>query len=150
MLKYLPRYTHRAAISNRRLLSLEDGHVTFRWKNYAEDNRKETMTLSAVEFLRRFFLHLVPPHFVRIRHYGFLANRHRADKLACCRELLGVTLAASALPSPVQPEAVTPEETHDPEPKNCPVCGGRMRCVERTPRPSGRQLLRSPWPWNSS
>jgi len=150
VLKYLARYTHRVAIANRRLVSLEDGHVTFRWKNYAEDNRKETMTLSAVEFLRRFFLHLVPSRFVRIRHYGFLANRHRAKKLARCRELLSESADAASSEPLGQPEATSPEEPNDAEPKPCPVCGGRMRRIESGPRPSGRQLLRSPWPWNSS
>ena len=90
VLKYLARYTHRVAISNQRLISLENGLVTFLWKNDAAGNQQQTMTLTAVEFLRRFLLHLLPSHFVRIRHYGFLANRHRAQKLARCRELLGV------------------------------------------------------------
>ena len=89
VLKYLARYTHRAAISNHRLLELEDGQVRFRWKDYAHGGRRRTMTLSAIEFVRRFVMHVLPSGFVRIRHYGLLANRHRREKLALCRELLG-------------------------------------------------------------
>jgi hypothetical protein len=147
VLKYLARYTHRVAISNQRLISLENGHVTFRWKNYAQGNQQQTMTLSGVEFLRRFLLHLLPSHFVRIRHYGFLANRHRSEKLARCRELLGVT--AGEPPEEVPVEA--PQEPKEgPDPQRCPVCGGHMRAVAHCPRPSGRQLLQIPWPWNTS
>ncbi len=77
VLKYLARYTHRAAISNDRLLELEDGQVRFRWKDYAHGGRWRTMTLSAIEFVRRLLMHVLPSNFVRIRHYGILANRHR-------------------------------------------------------------------------
>jgi len=89
VLKYLARYTHRVAISNRRLLSMEDGHVSFEWKDYAGGNQTRTMTLGAVEFIRRFLLHILPGGFVRIRQFGFLANRARGKKLALCRALLG-------------------------------------------------------------
>ena len=85
VLKYLARYTHRVAISNRRLLSLADGRVTFEWKDYAAGNQTKTMTLDAVEFIRRFLLHVLPSGFVHIRHFGFLANRTRKEKLALCR-----------------------------------------------------------------
>jgi len=88
VLKYLARYTHRVAISNQRLLTLEDGKVTFRWKDYANGNRQRTMTLDAIEFIRRFLLHVLPSGFMRIRYYGFLANRHRAEKLQRARRLL--------------------------------------------------------------
>ena len=88
VLKYLARYTHRVAISNRRLLSMEDGRVTFEWKDYAAGNQTKTMTLEAVEFIRRFLLHVLPSGFVHIRHFGFLANRKRKEKLALCRSLL--------------------------------------------------------------
>jgi len=90
VLKYLARYTHRVAISNRRLLSLEDGRVTFEWKDYAHGNKNGTMTLDAVEFIRRFLLHILPGGFMRIRQFGFLANRARGKKLALCRTLLQV------------------------------------------------------------
>jgi hypothetical protein len=95
VLKYLARYTHRVAISNRRLLSMEDGRVTFEWKDYADGNKTKTMTLDAVEFIRRFLLHILPGGFVRIRQYGFLANRARGPKLARCRELLGASATAT-------------------------------------------------------
>jgi hypothetical protein len=87
--RYLGRYTHRVAISNARLLSLHDGHVCFRYKDYADGNRIKQMTLSAEEFLRRFLLHVLPKGFVRIRHYGLLAGRNVSTKLERCRQLLG-------------------------------------------------------------
>jgi hypothetical protein len=89
VLKYLSRYTHRIAISNRRLVSMDDHTVTFRWKDYAQGNRPRTMTLEAGEFLRRFLMHVVPRHFMRIRHFGFLANRGRRKNAENCRNLLG-------------------------------------------------------------
>ena len=85
VLKYLARYTHRVAISNRRLLSMEDGRVTFEYKDYADGNKTKVMTLEATEFIRRFLLHILPSGFVRIRQFGFLANRARGKKLALCR-----------------------------------------------------------------
>jgi hypothetical protein len=88
VLKYLARYTHRIAISNRRLVSIDDENVTFNWKDYANNNRPSTMTLEGGEFLRRFLLHAVPSGFMRIRHFGLLANRVRAENLAICRRLL--------------------------------------------------------------
>src|SRR5262249_7486716 len=94
VLKYLARYTHRVAISNSRLLNLEEGRVTFRYKDYADDHRHKTMTLDAVEFLRRFVQHVLPKGFVKIRHYGLLANRQRAERLDQCRRLL-LPLAAA-------------------------------------------------------
>jgi hypothetical protein len=88
VLKYLARYTHRIAISNRRLISIDDNSVTFRWKDYAHHNRPRTMTLDGSEFLRRFLLHAVPRGFMRIRHFGLLANRVRGRNLEICRRLL--------------------------------------------------------------
>jgi Putative transposase/Transposase zinc-binding domain len=90
VLDYLGRYTHRIAISNNRLIELKDGKVTFAYKDYKHEQRQEVMTLSADEFLRRFLMHVLPDGFQRIRHYGLLSNRHRAENLARCRELLGV------------------------------------------------------------
>jgi hypothetical protein len=132
VLKYLARYTHKTAISNRRLLSLEDGQVTFRWKDYAQGGRRRTMTLGAIEFVRRFLMHVLPSGFVRIRHYGILANCHRREKLARCRELLGTTpktdsdlLDLSSLPE--RESSVTPTRV-------CPICGsGRMIVIEKLP-----------------
>jgi hypothetical protein len=136
VLKYLARYTHRAAISNRRLVDLAEGRVTFRWKDYAHGGRRGTMTLQAVEFVRRFLRHVLPSGFVRVRHYGLLANRHRREKLARCRELLGTSVPPQADTAPSEPDPVTPpgrETTVDPT-RVCPRCGaGRMIVVAQFP-----------------
>ena len=94
VLNYLGRYTHRVAISNNRLLNIDQGKVTFRWKDYRHHDQPKVMTLEADEFIRRFLLHILPDGFQRIRHYGFLAHRYRKAKLALCRQLLGVALTA--------------------------------------------------------
>jgi hypothetical protein len=96
VLDYVGRYTHRVAISNSRLLSMDDGKVRFRWKDYRDGNRQKTMTLHGEEFIRRFLIHVLPEGFHRIRYYGFLGNGHRARKLNRCRELLGMEPAAPA------------------------------------------------------
>ena len=88
VLKYLARYTHRVAISNQRLLALQDGQVSFRWKDYTHAGQPTTMTLQAAEFIRRFLLHVLPRGFVKIRYFGFLANRDRTDNIQLCRKLL--------------------------------------------------------------
>lgn len=119
VLKYLGRYTHRVAISNHRLVSLRDGVVSFRWKDYAHGGRRRVMRLDAVEFLRRFLMHVLPKGFVRIRHYGLLANRHRETKLEACRRAIGVKAEAEVVPHP------GPDELRPP----CPECGKRMRIV---------------------
>ena len=85
VLDYVGRYTHRVAISNNRLIDIEDGAVRFRWKDYRQGNRQKVMSVAADEFIRRFLLHVLPEGFHRIRYYGFLGNRHRAQKLAHCR-----------------------------------------------------------------
>ncbi len=124
VLKYLSRYTHRVAISNARLVFVGDGVVRFRYKNYAAGGTTQVMELRAEEFLRRFLLHVVPPRFVRIRHFGLLANRARQEKLARCRHLLAVVAAAvtSALPTP---NGETPAAgTETAAPARCPACGG--------------------------
>ena len=130
VLKYLARYTHRVAISNRRLIALEGDEVEFLWKDYAHEGKQKTMTLKAIEFIRRFLLHVLPAGFVRIRHYGFLANRVCQEKLALCRALLG----AATTPEPVAAEpAAEPEEDVEGQPVAhvCPACGeGRMVIVE--------------------
>ena len=120
MLQYLARYTHRVAISNHRLIAFEDGKVTFRWKDYAHGNKKRKMTLTADEFLRRFLLHVLPRGFTRIRHFGLLANRHRAALVALCRHLL-----ADASPPPGKPSEV-PGQTW-----TCPECAGPMVLIEK-------------------
>jgi hypothetical protein len=94
VLDYVGRYTHRVAISNNRLLSMDNGKVRFRWKDYRDGNRQKTMTLDGGEFIRRFLIHVLPDGFHRIRYYGFLGNCHRARKLERCRELLRMAPAA--------------------------------------------------------
>ncbi|HEY2011916.1 MAG TPA: IS91 family transposase [Bryobacteraceae bacterium] len=134
VLHYLARYTHRVAISNHRLLRLEDGKVTFRWKDYAHGAKKRQMTLAAEEFIRRFLLHVLPKSFVRIRHYGWMANRCRAERAALCRTLLD----AEPSPSPTSPANPAPA-------RQCPFCGGTIEVVEVvTPRdlPRPRQSRR--------
>jgi hypothetical protein len=132
VLKYLARYTHRVAISNSRLLSLQDGQVTFPWKDYADQNRTKTMKLDAVEFMRRFLLHVLPRGFVRIRQFGFLANRVRKKKLVWCRSLLNApspVANASTLAAP-DPDSKVP----DPESHRCPICKlGRLVLAEVIP-----------------
>jgi hypothetical protein len=127
VLKYLARYTHRVAISNQRLLSMEDGRVSFEWKDYAGGNQSKVMTLEATEFIRRFLLHILPSGFVRIRQYGFLANRARRTKLALCRALLG------AVP-PMKPAVLDGSQVEQQEDKRCPVCRvGRMLLIGIVP-----------------
>jgi predicted RNA-binding Zn-ribbon protein involved in translation (DUF1610 family) len=125
VLRYLGRYTHRVAISNHRLLAFEQERVTFRWKDYARGGRQGQMTLTATEFLRRFFLHVLPKSFVRIRHFGFLANRFRASRLGLSRQLLA---SNSATKEPVR--------TYDVRSENaslwhCPQCGTSMIVIQR-------------------
>ena len=122
VLQYLARYTHRVAISNHRLLAFTDGKVTFRWKDYAHGNKKRKMTLPADEFLRRFLLHVLPHRFVRIRHFGFLANRHRTELIATCRQCLHIA---------PHPSVSAPTEAGNPPLWACPVCGGNMVLIER-------------------
>jgi hypothetical protein len=132
VLKYLARYTHRVAISNNRLLRFQEGEVRFRYKDYAHGNRKRAMTLSALEFVRRFLLHVLPSRFVRIRRYGILSNRHRHGKLALCRRLLALDAAGDipllqAINLSDNPSLITPTRV-------CPVCGaGRMIVIEELP-----------------
>ena len=129
VLDYVGRYTHRVAISNHRLLDIEAGQVLFQWKDYRDKGQQKTMTLSAEEFIRRFLLHALPDGFQRIRYYGLLGNRHRREKLARCRQLLGMA-------PPVETPA--PEDYRDQHEqltgsslRECPVCHrGRMVMVE--------------------
>jgi len=130
VLKYLARYTHRVAISNHRLVKLEQGRVTFRYRDYADSRKEKFLTLSALEFLRRFVLHVLPKGFMKIRHYGLLASRQREARLCQARRLL---LANLALPAGAS-SGIEPAE-----PARCPECGSvrRMR---------GALLPRVPWP----
>jgi len=124
VLQYLGRYTHRVAISNHRLISFADGQVTFRWRDSAHHNEQKLMTLSVDEFLRRFLLHILPKGFVRIRNFGFLANRRRAILLPLCFQLLGATQQSPAEEHPSSTQ-------DDPGLYRCPKCGGPMKVIER-------------------
>jgi hypothetical protein len=127
VLKYLARYTHRVAIANSRLVAYQAGRVTFRYKDYAHEGRERLMTLAAAEFSRRFLMHVLPGGFMRIRLYGYLANRHRRRKLALCRQLLGAAPPHDGqAPSPKEP-GPTEDAT-----ERCPACPeGQWRIVER-------------------
>ncbi|MFM1936996.1 MAG: hypothetical protein RI990_1955 [Planctomycetota bacterium] len=127
VLAYLSRYTHRVAISNRRLISADERSVTFKVKDYRIEGpgRYKTMTLDTREFIRRFLLHVLPKGFHRIRHYGLLAGGVKAENLAKMRELLDVVPA-----SPPDPHAANASDTADVLPAPCPCCGGRMRIIE--------------------
>jgi Putative transposase len=137
VLHYVGRYTHRVAISNNRLLDMEDGHVRFRWKDYADDNHQKTMTLAAGEFIRRFLLHALPSGLQRIRYYGLLGNRHRTENLTRCRDLLNMPAKTLTPDAHVAShdyrsryEALTGKSLHQ-----CPACReGCMRSIELLPR----------------
>jgi hypothetical protein len=117
VLRYLSRYTHRVAIANSRLVKLEDGRVTFRWKDYARGHRQRAMTVAATEFIRRFLLHVLPKGFPKVRHYGLLANRsaklERSKELLCVERIVDLPTNGNG---DVAPAA-------DPLPC-CPSCGG--------------------------
>ena len=131
VLAYVARYTHRVAISNDRLLDIEDGKVRFRWRDYRHGNRQKAMMLTADEFIRRFLVHVLPQGFQRIRYYGFLGNRHREDKLARCRQLL-------TAPQPERPNCDADRDYRDQYREitgvsltECPACHrGHMLIIE--------------------
>jgi hypothetical protein len=122
VLAYLSRYTHRVAISNRRLIAFDEAGVTFRYKDYRRDGqeRQQVMSLTTDEFIRRFLIHVLPRGFHRIRHYGLLASSARKDSLALARKLLGVPALA------ISPEPDEPPDNRPP----CPCCGGHMTIIE--------------------
>jgi hypothetical protein len=124
VLKYLARYTHRVAISNSRMLDLRDGRVTFCYKDYTDARKPKRMTLAADEFLRRFVQHVLPRSFVKIRHYGLLANAQREVRLTLCRRLLLVVHVNAALPS------ADTAKIEPAQPRCCPQCGG-IRLIYR-------------------
>jgi Putative transposase len=135
VLDYVGRYTHRVAISNNRLVSMNDGKVCFRWKDYRDDNRQKTMSLPAEEFIRRFLIHVLPNGFHRIRYYGFLSNCHRARKLEHCRELLRMAPGEPAADPPAdyrdRCEALTGQSLRE-----CPHCRtGIMVVIDCIARP---------------
>ena len=141
MLAYLARYTHRVAISNSRLVALDEAGVTFKWKDYRIKGRDrlKTMTLDADEFIRRFLLHVLPSGFHRIRHYGLLAGAVRANNIERARQLL-----AASIVSPESAPGDADSETETPSPaRRCPCCGGRMVIIETF---EGARAARSPSP----
>ena len=136
VLEYLGRYTHRVAIANDRLVSADDGQVAFRWKDYRHHNRRKTMTLSADEFIRRFLLHVLPHGLQRIRHYGFLGNRVRRQKLALCRKLLNSQPPPVESPQPLDYRDLF-EKLTGRSLRQCPHCeAGQMRVVATLLRPA--------------
>lgn len=144
VLDYLARYTHRIAISNHRLLTLEEGNVSFTWRDYKHGGTRRTMTVDAHEFIRRFLLHVLPSGFVRVRYYGLLANRYRTQKLQLCRTLLEVPEPADSQPVAQQDWADLLKALTGVDPLACPQCKeGRMVRVEILP-PSPPFCIRSP------
>src|SRR6266571_8230981 len=135
VLDYVGRYAHRVAISNNRLLDIENDRVRFLWKDYRDNNRQKTMTLSADEFIRRFLIHVLPDGFQRIRYYGFLSNRHREGKLVLCRQLLGMPVVDPETAPGDQPSDYDFDELYEKltgsSLRQCPICHeGRMVVVE--------------------
>ena len=134
VLDYVGRYTHRVAISNNRLLGMDQDRVTFRWNDYRHNQRQKTMTLPAEEFIRRFLIHVLPDGFQRIRYYGFLSNRRRGEKLTLCRQLLGMPAPEPETPAAAQPAAdyaALYEKLTGSPLRQCPDCRqGRMTEIE--------------------
>lgn len=141
VLKYLARYTHRVAIANQRIQSTEGGQVRFSYKDYRNQQRQRTLTLSATEFIRRFMMHVIPTGFMRIRYYGFLANNHREKQLKKIRKLLG---APDPEPRSQQDEDCQPDD--DIHSQRCPHCNcGTMWPIDIAPRPRQSEILDIPY-----
>ena len=140
VLAYLGRYTHRVAIANSRIQACDDDHVAFNWKDYRDGGAVKTLRLKPDEFIRRFLLHVLPDGFRRIRHFGFLANGHRTQKLALCRSLLSNEVDPTAH-GKEEPPASNPDESIGVNPPPCPECGGAMRTIADLPH--GREWPRA-------
>jgi len=138
VLDYVGRYTHRVAISNNRLLDIENDQVSFQWKDYRTGGQVKTMTLSAEEFIRRFLLHVLPCGFQRIRYYGLLGNRYRKEKLDQCRRLLGMRMPDQQRAAPVEQDYRDRyEDLTGSSLRQCPQCRcGHMVLVAMLPRSS--------------
>jgi hypothetical protein len=132
VLAYLGRYTHRVAIANSRIQDCDDDHVAFAWKDYRDGGAVKTLRLKPDEFIRRFLLHVLPDGFRRIRHFGFLANGHRTQKLALCRSLLSNEVEPTAH-GKEEPPASNPDESIGVNSPPCPECGGAMRTIADLP-----------------
>jgi hypothetical protein len=141
VLDYVGRYTHRVAISNNRLLDVEAGQVRFHWKDYRAEGQPKAMTLSAEEFTRRFLLHALPDGFQRIRYYGFLGNRYRQQKLARCRQLLGMAPPVKALPS--EDYVDQHEQLTGSSLRQCPVCSCGCMVMVETLKPHRLPTIRN-------
>ena len=146
VLAYLGRYTHRVAIANSRIQDCDDDHVAFTWKDYRDGGAVKTMCLKPDEFIRRFLLHALPDGFHRIRHFGFLANGHRTQKLALCRSLLTDTGEPTTRGKKESPTSA-PGETVDFDPPPCPQCGGVMRVIADLPAAARRPRSERPPFW---
>jgi len=143
VLRYLARYTHRVAISNRRLIACDEKGVTFKWKDYRIEgpDRYKVMTLATHEFIRRFLMHVLPASFHRIRYYGLLASGKRAENVARARELLAPPIIPVDAIKAISPNAAEPQTTN-----LCPCCGGRMVIIERFERGATPHYRASPPP----
>jgi hypothetical protein len=149
VLRYLSRYTHRVAISDHRLVEVTDEGITFTWKDYSQGSRIKLMTLAPAEFMRRFLLHVLPDGFQRIRHYGFLANGNRQNKLARIRQLLPPAAQQQVVPvtqgagtATLGPDNLAASATDDEWQPTCPECGGEMKIVEALPKARRNDVAR--------
>lgn len=129
-MEYLGRYTHRVAISNSRILKLEDDKVSFKWRDYKENNKWKVMTVSAEEFIRRFLIHVLPRRFMKIRHYGLLGNRNRQKKLKLCKRLTGTAIMPKVPSSTIE----LVQKLLGKGISICPCCGSSQRA--RLPFPA--------------
>jgi hypothetical protein len=144
VLAYLARYTHRVAIANSRLVALDAGNVSFRWRDYRQEGKSKVMTLAAGEFIRRFLLHTLPDGFHRIRHYGLFANGNRADMLNLCRTLLDMPSDNTIRNSESDQASVAADL------RPCPCCGGRMKIIQKFDGPYASRGISRPPTFDSS
>jgi hypothetical protein len=144
LLDYLSRYTHRVAISNERLVACRGGEVTFTYRDRTDGDRRKPLTLAVDQFIGRFLTHVLPTRFTRIRHYGFLANRHKSHKLALIRKLLGTRPPQAAPVTPTTEEWL--QQILGIETTSCPCCGEQLRQETLAPTPSANLLLRAVLP----
>ena len=129
VINYLGRYTHRVAISNNRILNVRKGQVTFKWRDYSDGNKEKVMTLSAMEFIRRFLLHVLPKGFMKIRHYGLLGNRNKTKKLLLCKRLTNTPIRPKEkLPAPQMIQKLIGHDI-----TTCPVCGTLLQLASLSP-----------------
>ena len=132
VVEYLGRYTHRVAISNNRIINIKDGNVTFKWRDYKDKNKWKLMMIPADEFIRRFLIHVLPPGFMKIKHYGLLANRNKSKKLALCKQLTNTIIISTGKVSTLELlQKITGRDL-----SKCPYCGSdkqRFMCLGKSP-----------------